>query len=156
MPKTQTLRSQTLTQRVGDQDLRGSARCLRPRGRRERSIDDLHKIQEDYNWFSQEHSPEIINPNNWFTSSIYREEKKPPKQLQVGFIIRSDPTVGRSPGRPRPTQMCGRLLDRPHKVLWHYRTYWKCQSTARSTDPSVWSIEQSTAQLQDLLESSVD
>ena len=28
-------------------------------GTEERSINDLHKIQEDYNWFSQELSPEI-------------------------------------------------------------------------------------------------
>jgi len=48
----------THTQREGDIDLRGSTRCLRPLGRRERSIDDLYKIQEDYTWFSQELSPE--------------------------------------------------------------------------------------------------
>ena len=35
---------QTHTQREGDQNLWGSARCLRSRGRKERSIDDLHRI----------------------------------------------------------------------------------------------------------------
>jgi len=38
MPRTQTLDAQTHTQREGEQNLRGSARCLRSRGRRERSI----------------------------------------------------------------------------------------------------------------------
>ena len=34
--------------------------------------------------FSQELTPKIINPNNGFTSSIYREEKKPPNSFRSG------------------------------------------------------------------------
>ena len=39
-----------------DRDLRGWARCLRPRNRRERSIDEMiyTRLQDDYNRFSQE------------------------------------------------------------------------------------------------------
>ena len=52
MPRTKTLEHKH-AHKERDQDLRGSVRCLRPQGRREIPIDDLHKMQEDYNWFSQ-------------------------------------------------------------------------------------------------------
>ena len=76
--------------------------------------------------FSQQLSPEIINPNNGFTSYIYKEEKKPQNSSRWG-----------------PEFVLTRLsVDRPSTdpSVW---------STARST-------AQSPQELQDLLKMSVD
>jgi len=49
MPRTQTLDAQAHAKREGDEDLRGSTRCLRSRGRRERDLLICIRLQEDYN-----------------------------------------------------------------------------------------------------------
>jgi len=42
-------RSQTHKQREGDQDLRGTTRCLRPQEKRERDLLIYTRLHEDYN-----------------------------------------------------------------------------------------------------------
>jgi len=78
MPRTQTLDAQTHTQREGEQDLRGLARCLHPRGRRERSIYNYTRYKR-ITRFSQELSPEIINPKNELLPLFIGRKRKLPK-----------------------------------------------------------------------------
>ena len=58
MPKTQTLYHKYTHKKRETKIYKVRQDAYIP-GAEERSINDLHKIQEDYNWFSQEHSSEI-------------------------------------------------------------------------------------------------
>ena len=144
MPGIQTL-DHTETHIKGDQDLRGSARCLCPWGRRERSIDYLHKITRELQLvLSRTHSEINHHPKIGFITSILREKKKPSKQFQVRYRNSSHSTVG------RPLQVHGWPLGRPLNAFCYCRTYWKCRSIGRF-DPTGFlllvqhrSIERST------------
>ena len=66
----------------GRQDLRGLARCLHPRDRRKRSIDDLRKIKRII-LGSLKNTHQLNLTIQWILSSIYKEKKKPPHSSRL-------------------------------------------------------------------------
>ena len=107
----------THIKREEDKDLRGLARCLRSRDRREKDLLICTRLQEDLQEILSKTHFSLMS-QNIVTSSIYREEKKTPKTAQVGFRINSDPIA-------RSTTRCSNLLQ---DLL-------ERSVTSRSTDP---------------------
>jgi len=82
-----------------------------PGQKRERDLMMIYtKLQEDYNWFSQELTLKSLNPKMGSHLLFIGRRKKSLNQLQVKFRNSSDPIVGRL------IQVCGRPTDRPHKL----------------------------------------
>ena len=78
MPRTQTPdHKQTHKERETKiYEVRQDAYVL---GEEERDLLMIYiRLQEDYNWFSSELTQKSTLSKNGFTSSIYREKKKPP------------------------------------------------------------------------------
>ena len=117
MPRTQTLNDKH-TQRERTRFTRFK-KMPTSQGQRERSIDDLHKIQEDYNWLSQELSAQINLHKMWYILYLYGGEETP-KSIAVrvqNYIWPDCQSIARSTA-----------------YLQSCRTYWICRSTVWLTD----------------------